>query len=70
MIGNVYPKPFRPLIANTETYSNLFKDADLQPTSHAEDHALLKPDPDGKLDIGKTGQTQFMMSSGLIYETG
>ena len=70
MIGNVYSEPFRPLIANTETYSNVFKDANLQPTSHAEVHALLKPDPDGKRDKGKSGQTQFMMSSGLIYEMG
>ena len=44
-VGNVYSEPFRPLIANTETYSNVFNDADLQPTSNAEIHALLAADP-------------------------
>ena len=69
-IGNVYSEPFRPLIANTETYSNVFNDADLQPTSNAEIHTLLAADPNGKLDKGNLGQTQFTMTSGYRYEMG
>ena len=61
-IGNVYSEPFRPLIANTETYSKVFADADLQPTSNAEIRALLQTDPSGKLMKGNFGQTQFNMS--------
>ena len=69
-VGNVYSEPFRPLIANTETYSNVFQDADLQPTSNAEIRALLAADPNGKLHKGNNGQSQFMMSSGYTYEMG
>ena len=69
-VGNVYSEPFRPLIANTETYSDVFKDADLQPTSNAEIHALLAADPNGKLDKGNLGQTQFTMTSGYKYDMG
>ena len=70
VIGNVYSEPFRPLIANTETYSNVFKDADLQPNSNAEFHALLEADPSGKLQKGNNGKTQFIMSSGYLYDMG
>ena len=69
-IGNVYSQPFRPLIANSETYSDVFKDADLQPTSNAEIRALLAVDPNGKLHKGNNGQSQLMMSSGYTYEMG
>ena len=69
-IGNVYSEPFRPLIANTETFSNMFADADLQPTSNAEIRALLQTDPSGKLIKGNSGQTQFQMSSGYLYDMG
>ena len=69
-IGNVYSEPFRPLIANTETFSNVFADADLQPTSNAEIRVLLQTDPSGKLIKGNSGQTQFQMSSGYIYKMG
>ena len=69
-LGTLVLKQISLKISNSEMFSNVFADADLQPTSNAEIRVLLQTDPSGKLIKGNSGQTQFQMSSGYIYEMG